>query len=545
MVEAEYGNLFDRRAVFSVLGCLIKQPELLENYVLTEDDFESSELFYQIVFETIYNLYHQGVKIIDAPAIDSMISQYEKPYKIFQENQGFDYCATAKEQAELSNFKYYYDRVKKFSFLRFEEKRGVDTRIIYDTTLLDEQARNAELAKFDEMTIDDMLNLIDAQLIADARTTFGNTYSVRVLAGEGMKALKERLKEAPEIGIPLQSAVLSTVARGARKGKLYLRSSGTGGGKTRTGAADCCGFAIPERWDKKTNGWVKTGFCEPAVFISTELEIDEVQTMCMAHISGVDEEHILDGKYGTGEEERVDKAIELIENSPLYIEFLPDFGIQDVENIIKNYHSQYGVDYFCFDYVHMSAHLIMEVAKMSKGMKLREDQILFLFIDKLKALCNTLGIFILTMTQLNGTYKEATVKDESLLRGAKSMADRIDLGEISLPPTQSELDAIAPITMQDFVVTTPNLVRHIYKVRRNKLTRIKIWQKADLGTCTTEDLFVTDYDNQLINVDVMNITPEIIDRIIDEHSEDIDTTEVETEEDDEDEERDYSSAISF
>ena len=70
----------------------------------------------------------------------------------------------------------------------------------------------------------------------------------------------------------------------------------------------------------------------------------------------------------------------------------------------------------------MSAKLIQEVASMSRGMKMREDQILFLFIDKLKNLCNKLGVFILTMTQLNGTYKDSPVKDETMLRGSEERA---------------------------------------------------------------------------------------------------------------------------
>lgn len=236
----------------------------------------------------------------------------------------------------------------------------------------------------------------------------------------------------------------------------------------------------------------------------------------MAYVSGVNEEHIIDGTYEKGEEERVDQAIEYINSSPLYIEVINDFCIQDIVNIIKKYKREKGCYYFCFDYVHMSAKLIGEVASMGKGMKLREDQILFVFIDTLKNLCNQLGVFILTMSQLNGTYKDSPIKDETMLRGAKNMADRLDGAEISLPPSPLELEKVKKLMKNMINVPVPNLVRHVYKVRRGKLTRIRVWQKADLGTCRTTDLFVTTNDYVLIPVTATEI--ENIDKTIEENS---------------------------
>lgn len=40
----------------------------------------------------------------------------------------------------------------------------------------------------------------------------------------------------------------------------------------------------------------------PVLFITTELEHQEVQTMFIAYVSGVNEEKILNGKYDTIEE---------------------------------------------------------------------------------------------------------------------------------------------------------------------------------------------------------------------------------------------------
>ena len=274
---------------------------------------------------------------------------------------------------------------------------------------------------------------------------------------------------------------------------------------TRTGIADMANISVPYKYNLKTKQWDYTGFSEPVLMISTELEIPEIQTILIAYVSGVNEGNIRDGTYKQGEEERVDQAIEYIESSPFYIEFIPDFGINDIEQLIRKYKREQSVYHFFFDYVHMSNKLIVEIATMSQGMKLREDQILFLFIDTLKNLCNKLGIFILSSTQLNGTYKDSAEKDETMLRGAKNMADRIDLGEISLAPSPMEQKMLKEIIKNKINCPEINLIRHVYKLRGNRWSKIKICQHVDLGTGRTEDIFVLNKDNVLIDIPVVDL----------------------------------------
>ncbi len=515
--------LIDKHATLQCLGCIMKKPSLLEEYTLTQYDFEE-EQFYAILFSCVYNLYNQGVEIIDTFAIDSFLSRYEKQYKIFNDNQGIDYCDDAIRLAELENFSYYLERLKKFSLLRYWDSCGVDIRNIYDQTIIDPSRQEQQAAKLDATSINDMILEEEDLLITKAKMLYGMDSSRRgQLAGKGMKELKERLKEEPEFGIPLQSPMMTTIARGARLKKVYLRSADSGGGKTRTALADICNISIPYFYDTDKKEWIYTGCEEPSLFISTELEEDEVQTIIMAYVSGVPENKILDGDYEGDEEERVDKAIEYIATYPLYIEIINDFGIEDISNIIKTYKREKGCHYFVFDYIHMSAKLIAEVASMSKGMKLREDQTLFLFMDTLKNLAMKLDIFILTMTQLNGTYKDSQIKDETMLRGAKSLADRIDLGEITLRPTSAELECVKKLMHNMYGVPIPNLVRHIYKVRRGKLTKIRLWQYADLSTGRTKDLFITDNYYNLIETEVAVAQ---IEKVIEEHSESLDDIQI-------------------
>ena len=89
-----------------------------------------------------------------------------------------------------------------------------------------------------------------------------------------------------------------------------------------------------------------------------------------------------------------------------------------IENI-----RDHGVKYVFHDYIHTSMKILEEITRRSGGIKLREDNVLFMLSTRLKDLCNKYGIFIMSATQLNGDWKDAKIPDQNLLRGAKAIAD--------------------------------------------------------------------------------------------------------------------------
>ena len=72
-----------------------------------------------------------------------------------------------------------------------------------------------------------------------------------------------------------------------------------------------------------------------------------MQTMMLAFLSNVNEEHILNGMYQDGEEDSVKEAARILEKAPLYVEELPDFSLKDVEDKIKKNIRDHEVKY-CF-----------------------------------------------------------------------------------------------------------------------------------------------------------------------------------------------------
>lgn len=505
-----------------ILGCILNNPMLLDEVdrPLSREDF-NVEAFHEIIFAAMFNLYNQGCNTLDEYSIDSFLSNYDKQYKIYQDNKGNEYISNAREMADSSNYDYYYHRLRKYTILRYYESCGFDTRSIYDSTIVEPQKAEEQQFKFDSLTEQEIIDQMENIMVTTPRMKYtSNTTTADFQAGHKLDEIVDRLMETPDIGIALSSKALNTVTRGARLKKFYLRSSNQGGGKSRMAAADVCSFAVPWYYDTEKQYWHYTGMDNPATYITTEMEYEEVVTMFAAYVSGVDESHILEGKYQKGELERVRQAIQYIKSAPLYVCHIPDFSIEDITNIIKRYKREHGVKHFCFDYIHTSLKLIAEIASASKGMKMREDNLLLAFADTLKSLCNKLGVFIFSSTQLNADYADSTKeKNQNLLRGAKSIADKIDVGIISLAPTIRDLEAIKPILSKMVGCPEPNMCQHVYKCRRGKLVKIIIWQKVDLGTCRTKDLFVTKSTYELINVDFTTIeNVETVEEVIEENS---------------------------
>lgn len=273
---------------------------------------------------------------------------------------------------------------------------------------------------------------------------------------------------------------------------------------TRSMIADICNFGCDMFFDKNKNEWVQNGSKEPALFISTEQEISEIQTMMIAFIANVNEEHILNGEYLDDEWERVTRAAQILKSSPIYIKELPDFSLQDVENVIKYEIREHDVRYVAFDYLHSSMKILSEISSKSGVKGLREDNILFMMAIRLKDICNEYGVFIITATQLNGGYQSAQIYDQNLLRGAKSIADRIDVGMIMLNVSQEDREALSNVIQQGGF-PMPDVKISIYKNRRGRWKDVLLWCQSDKGTCRIEPMFVTNYQYELQEIEDLKI----------------------------------------
>lgn len=418
-------NYIDTTAIIQVIGCVYNTPHLLDytdKYTITELDFPND--FHKVVFGAIYQVYELGAQTITIENILDFLSAHPASESLFKKENGEEWLRKATEVAIPNAFDYYYNRLKKFSLLRaYSEQLRLDVSDIYDpNNIMDLKKKEAQESWLDNASLNDIANKIDAKIDDIKLSYISNSEADTKTAGEGLKELKERLKMYPEAGLPLYGKFINTVTRGARLKKFYLRSAPTGVGKTRSLIADACYIACNQMFEPG-QGWISIGNKEPIVYITTEQELEEIQTMMVAFLSNVNEEKILQGKYDGDEEDRVDKAIDILINSPIYIEILPDFSLQDVEDRIKRNIRDHDVKFVFHDYIHTSLRILEEITRKSGGVKLREDNVLFMLSIRLKDICNKYGVFIESATQLNADYQTSSAPDQNLLRGAKSIAD--------------------------------------------------------------------------------------------------------------------------
>ncbi len=495
----------DTTSIVQVIGCVYKTPQLLDyedKYSINDDDFPDQ--FHKIIFGSIYKLHELGAETINLDNILDFLSSRPKSEGIFLKQKGEEWLAKAVEVAQVASFDYYYNRMKKMTLLRSLDNYGFDVSDIYDPdNIIDLKKKQLQEEQLDNTSLEQIAQKVQDKLDQIKLSYVDDSWGEATQAGEGIEALIEDLEKNPEVGVPLYGPLINTVTRGARLKKFYLRSAPTGIGKTRGMIADACYIACNRLYDD-VFGWIKNGTCEPTLYITTEQEIGEVQTMMLAFLSNVNEDHILNGKYEGDEKERVYEAAQILKNSPLYVEVLPDFSLQDVENKIKKNIRDHDVKYICHDYIHTSLKILEEISRRSGGVKLREDSVLFMLSIRLKDICNKYGVFIMSATQLNADYIQSETPDQNLLRGAKSIADKIDVGMILLPATQDDIEGLQRILVNN-AFERPDLKLSIYKNRRGKYKGIYLWCKADLGTCRIKPMFATTYAYEIVQIDNLKI----------------------------------------
>ena len=498
----------DVTAIMQVVGNVFNNPQILDftdKYTITEDDFPDE--FHRIAFGAVYKIHELGADRITLENIADFLSSRPKSAATFKQNKGEEWLLKVAETCLPEAFDYYYSRLKKFSLLRAYDNYGVDVSDIYDAdNILDTRKKQLQEDLLDNSTLEQIADKVENKIEGIRLKYVDDAFGQAIQAGEDIEGLIDRLKEHPEVGTPLYGPLVNTVTRGARLKKFYLRSAAAGVGKSRSMIADACYIACNEIYDERF-GWIHNGQSEPTLYIATEQEKEEIQTMMLAFLSEVNEEHILNGQYVGDEEDRVRKAAQILKNSPLFIEELPDFSLKDVEDKIKKNIRDHEVKYVFHDYIHTSLKILEEITRRSGGVKLREDNILFMLSTRLKDICNQYGVFIMSATQLNGDYQQAETPDQNLLRGAKAIADKIDYGAILLNVKDEDLVKLDKILSTN-VFDRPSIKMSVYKNRRGRYKGIYLWCKADLGCCRIKPMFATTYDYEIIPIDDMKIVLE-------------------------------------
>ena len=479
-----------------IFGCIMKQPSLLsevENYSLIPSDFESS--FEKYIFMSLANLQREGAETISIVDIDSYLAEKPHIHEIFNKYNGIEYLQDAIEMADIENFNYYYNKLKKYNVIKDLQELGFDTNSIYpDKDMLsDEDYKKRE--QFDNLTIADIFGKIKAD-ISDAEAKYGCSAAKTVKASDNIRELIERLQTNPEVGAPCQGDIFNTITRGARKGKFYLLSALSGGSKTRTMVGNGCYIAYPIRYDSRLQQWVNTGSCEKVLYVGTEQVYEEIQTMILAYLTDINEEIILNGEYTEQQQDLINKAIQIMDaySDNFIISQLPEPNLAQVKTHLRKYCLREGCEYVFYDYIFATPSLLNEF----RDLAIRQDVALRMLSTLLKDLAVELDVFIMSATQITGTveFKQGYIRNYMLLRDSKSIADKADFAAIKAKVLPEELNLLEEVCKE--IGVYPNQVTDVYKMRRGRYVDVRIWSLADLGTLRSRDLFITDANMNIV-----------------------------------------------
>lgn len=478
----------DRHTIIQILGSLMSRPDILndtDKYSFEPSDF--TELFDRYVYSAIYNLYINGIETIHTTDLLNYFSNNNIVNEMIEKQNGVSFLNDCENFSDERNFDYYYNKLKKYSLIRELQKTGRDTSNIYCEDIYDDNYNEIN-NKFEKLTTTDIINTLKAETMDyEKRYVFNN----QIEEGTPVDGIRDRLKrwkEVPEIGSALQGSIFNTICRGGRKGKVYLRSSSSGGGKSRSMVGDACHIAYPIRYDTQLQKWVFTGSCSKILYVMTEQETEEIDTMILAYLTGYNEDVFTYATFDP-EDPRIQTALDIMETykDNFFYARVPDPCSSVIKNLFRRYAIQEKVENIFYDYIFSSPAMLAEY----RDLKLREDVALRYFTTTIKNLAVELDVFILTSTQLSNMDEDkGGFKDFRNIQGSRAICNLVDLACIMTKPTNEELSLVKDF--QGEFGYPPNVVIDIFKNRRGRWTDVRLWSMNNLGCCRRNDLFITD-----------------------------------------------------
>lgn len=160
-IQYDAADYSSRDKALEVIGCIINNPSLLDDYSLSEKDFEN--LAVKAIFKAVDKLHGDGSKFVDSDMIEACLEKYyPTDFRIYQRSQGINFVGQAVTKCHPMNFEANYNELKKWRLLRDLMDNGINVNDIYnpDDWADDDKSKEAFMA----MSCDDIIKRIRARL---------------------------------------------------------------------------------------------------------------------------------------------------------------------------------------------------------------------------------------------------------------------------------------------------------------------------------------------------------------------------------------------
>lgn len=478
--------LYDVNSARLCLGCLLIKPVLAldDKYPLDKSDF-SEQLFHLRLYQAIVALAKHGAQSIAAMDIYNLCKNNAEVKSVFDANNLCDFIDAIRQLANPDNFAMYWENVRKCSLLRAYSKAG------YDISRFENSV--------EKYGIQDILDYYDGLAISIRKQFYQDRSTTEIKAGDGFETTKEKFKEEPAYGATTFSRYLNTAARGWQRGQLSLYGAVSGSGKTSIALYNLALVCCPELWDDDKQCYMPNPCYQHKAGLLIQYELnpqEELTPKLIGSISGVKTYNILDGKYEDGEEERVDKAIQILHDSNIYLVTMPSFTNDKLKACIKEYATLHDCAYIVFDYVSQQSAVSSDIAKKN-GVATRSDQVLSDIVANLKDIAVENNVAIMTFSQTNAAVNSQEILDAGCLAGSRAMQDKLDVGGIIMPLRRQEKEIVDMMMDAGKCDIAPTRICHLFKVRfGHQIQHLRIWGNLDLNTGRWRDCWCTDVDNK-------------------------------------------------
>ena len=499
--------LYSENSALMVLGHLLNRPTLLlsDKYKIEPTDFEPNE-FNRIMFWAIRNVTSQGVNELDEVSIDMFLQCDEARYTVAKQNNFMEFVRSAKELASVDDFDYHYNVLKKYALLRYYKSKGFNITQFYNEDFDDRE-------KLEKFELEDIVKYYD-KIQAQAKKEYLVDSDIEeVKAGYKMHEIVEEFTKTPMVGASTLSQYYNAITRGLIKGQLNIIGASSGSGKSTWALANIALIGCPTLYNKYTKEWESNPYYTNCGILYMDYEMSqlyETSPKLIASISKVPTTHILNGDYYDDERERVDKAIDILNDSNIFFVNMPNFTLPTIEAYVQDYVLNHHIEYLFFDYISSQASMSSEIASRNK-VTTRDDMVLASMSSFLKDMATKYNISVSSYVQTNAKVYEEKVLTAGSLQGSRAIVNKTDVTSIMIPLRPEEQD-VADIIMESYkqqgkkLIEMPNRIINMVKIRFSEYEQnLKIWIYLDLSTGDVTDCWVTDKNNEIINIQGLEI----------------------------------------
>ena len=514
--KKDINKYYDSRTCCEVLAGITNDLKLIQKYGLIIDDFITPT--HRALFLGCYNLRNEGFSNIKLNDLEIYFKNNDdRAYKLFFDDKNIEnkewlvYILDKGLNYPENSFEFYCSYVRKLSQLRAYMRQGIDVSSLLDLNELDNKIIELQKERLYDMTPEDINDYFLGKIMSAKNDYTGINRDNVINAGENIREVYESYKEAPDYGFNDILPEMTTIFRGQRRGTFNLYSMDSGLGKSRMAIYKLMTLSARQYWSFEKNDFIDNPNGVNAVlYIGTELTFKEIQTPLIAFVSGVEEHKMREGNTTREEEERIEKALDIIEDMQYFLCDEEDYSMQYIHDLIAEYKEKYNISAVILDYLEMTNQMMIEFSQMARGMKIRDDLIMLNASKQLKNMAREFDIYLAGYTQVTEEgRRDYKVRNQSVIPNGKATVNKADSGIVGMMPVEAEKKILESILKNNRSLSkhqTSNLVLNVYKNRGGVLKLVKLFCHINLGNYHIELVQATDWFFSPIKIDKTYVT---------------------------------------